>query len=78
MTHYTNRSCQRAAGDKNWRPNNFFVSCVIYAYISIKICIIVYNNKKSPKRNNIFLHIWYNKLNSSVSTVSVATKITEI
>ena len=38
-------------------PNNFFASCVIYAYVSVKICITIGNNKKIPKNNKITLYI---------------------
>ena len=55
--YYTNRPCQHVAGDKDRRPNNFSNSCVIYAYILLKICMTYGTNKKSPKSNNITSYV---------------------
>ena len=65
MAYYTNRPCQCTAGDKNWKPNNFLTSCVIYAYILVKISVIINNHKKLPKNNNITSYIG-NKLNTTI------------
>ena len=61
MAYYTNRPCQHAAADKNWRPSNCFPSSVTYADILVKICIIIENN-------NFFSR---NKLNTSFEYVNL-------
>ena len=67
MAYYTNKPCQHAAGNKNWRPNNIFASCVIYTYALIKICIIAVSNKKFHDfRKKKLRHISCNKLNACV------------
>ena len=65
MTYHTNRLCQRRTGDKNLTQNNFFASRIIDAYISVKICIMVNNNKKFPKNNRITSYT-HKKLNATI------------
>ena len=55
MAYYFNRSFQQAAREK--RRNNFFDSCVIYAYILVKILMIIDDSRNFRKNNDISSYI---------------------
>ena len=65
MVFYTNKPYQRDAGEKSGRLNNFLAFCVIYAYILVKICIIIDKNKNFRRARKL-LHISWNKSNATI------------